>query len=278
MRPLDAVRQVEADLASAGVPEPGVDAEVLVAHVLQVARSALSGRGEELGQGDVDQLRSLVRRRRTREPLQHVLGEWGFRRLVLGVDRRALVPRPETEIVVERCLALIARLPAPRVLDVGTGSGAIALALADEHRGAHVDATDASAPALTLARENARRTGLADRVRFAHGELFAGLDGPFDLVVSNPPYVPEEELASLEPEVRDHEPRDALVGPGVTQAVAREARAVLARGGRLVLEVGDGQARGVERLLAHLGYEEVTVTPDLAGRERVVDGRVAMRP
>ena len=275
MRPLAAVRRVEADLAAAGVPEPRVDAELLVAHVARVSRSALSALGRELALEEVDRLRSLVERRRSREPLQHVLGEWGFRRLVLGVDRRALVPRPETEAVVERCLALVAALAAPRVLDVGTGSGAIALALADEHRGAVVDATDASAEALALAEENARRTGLADRVRFTGGDLLAGLRGPFDLVVSNPPYVDEEEIASLEPEVRDHEPREALVGPAVTEAIGRAAPAVLAPSGRLVLEVGDDQAPGVARLLARLAYEDVTVSPDLAERERVVDGRVA---
>lgn len=275
MRPLDAVRQVEGELASAGVREPRADAELLVAHVMQVGRSALAARGQELGLGEVDRLRSLVDRRRRREPLQHVLGEWGFRRLVLGVDRRALVPRPETESVVERCLALLAGVRAPRVLDVGTGSGAIALALADEHETAEVEATDASSEALELAQENADRTGLADRVRFLQGELFAGVEGPFDLVVSNPPYVGEEELASLEPEVRDHEPREALVASGMTEAIARDASTVLGPGGRLVLEVGDGQALRVARLLARLGYDEVAVTPDLAGRERVVDGRAA---
>jgi release factor glutamine methyltransferase len=273
LRARDAVEAVAGELASAGVPAPRTDAELLVAHVMEVPRSALSVPGRKLGSRELARLRPLVERRRGREPLQHVLGEWGFRRLVLRVDARALVPRPETEILVERCLALLAKIPTPRVLDVGTGSGAIALALADEHPGAHVEATDASARALELAHENARRTGLGDRVRLVRGELFAALDGPFDLVVSNPPYVHEDEIASLEPEVRDHEPREALVGPGVTEALARGAPSVLAPGGRLVLEVADGQAPAVARLLERLGYEDVTVSRDLAGVERVVDGR-----
>jgi release factor glutamine methyltransferase len=161
----------------------------------------------------------LVARRAAREPLAYVLGEWGFRRLTLRTDPRALVPRPETEVLVERCLELLAGYAEPLVLDVGVGSGAIALALADEHAGARVRGIDVSAEALALADENARRTGLADRVVFEPGDAGALPPGPFDLVVCNPPYVEPNEVDGLEPEVRDWEPRAALVGPDTTEAV-----------------------------------------------------------
>jgi release factor glutamine methyltransferase len=273
MKPLAAVRDAERELGAARVPEPRTDAEILVAHVLGCGRSELYGRGPDLGDEGRERLRALVERRRAREPLQYILGEWGFRRLTLTVDERVLVPRPETEIVVERCLALLHAIPEPLVLDVGVGSGAIALALADEHPGVRVTGVDASADALVVAHENARRAGLTDRIDLVHGDLLARVAGPFDLVVSNPPYVDPGQIASLEPEVRDWEPRSALVAPGVTDAVARSAGAVLRPGGWLVFEVGAGAAGTVARLLRSLDYAEVTVTPDLSGVDRVVDGR-----
>jgi len=273
LRPLDAVRDAERQLRVAGVPDARTDAELLVAHVLGAPRSALHARSGYLDPAQLAALRTLVERRRAREPLQHILGHWGFRRLTLGVDGRALVPRPETEVVVERCIALLARVDAPRVLDVGTGSGAIALALADERPDAHIVGVEVSPPALALARENAERTGLAERVELLEGDVLGTADGPFDLVVSNPPYIPEERLASLEPEVRDHDPREALVASGLTEAVARGAPDVLSPDGWLVLEVGDGQAHDVAELLRALGYHDVRVTPDLAGIPRVVEGR-----
>jgi release factor glutamine methyltransferase len=270
LRPADAVREAERELAAAGVPTPRADAELLVAHALGLSRSALYAAPRPV---DAEPLRALLERRLRREPLAYVLGEWGFRRLALAVDARVLVPRPETEIVVERCLALLEELEAPRVLDVGTGSGAIALALADEHPGARVTAVDASEEALAVARANARRHCLEDRVAFLRGDLLAGLSGPFELVASNPPYVRPEEIATLEPEVRDWEPRKALVAPGMTQEVARRALGVLVRGGRLVLECADGRAEEVAEALRRSGYDDVMVTRDLANVQRVVDGR-----
>jgi release factor glutamine methyltransferase len=159
------------------------------------------------------------------------------------------------------------------VLDVGVGSGAIALAIADEHAGAYVVATDNSTGALEVAAENRRRAGLEDRVELVEGELFAALKGPFDLVVSNPPYVAAEEIDGLEPEVRLFEPRGALLAAGVTERIAKSAHEVLRPGGALALETAAGEAPRVARLLDTLGYERVTTTPDLAGVERVVDGR-----
>jgi release factor glutamine methyltransferase len=270
--PLDAVHEVAQELHEAGVPSPRVDAELMVAEVLGVSRSELYASDRPLADGELTRLRELVGRRRAREPLAYVLGEWGFRRLVLTVDGRALVPRPETEVVVERCLFHLRGLEAPRVLDVGTGSGAIALALADEHPGVRVLAVDRSEPALTLARENLTRTGLSDRVELRRSDLLDGLRGPFDLVVSNPPYVLPSEYDSLQPEIRLYEPFEAVVGDRVWERIAREARDALAPGGRLVLECGDGQAAGVAEGLAALGYGDVLCTPDLAGRDRVVEG------
>ena len=259
-------------MEDAGLDTPHVDAEILLAHVLGTTRSALLADGDrELGEEELAELERLAVRRAGREPLAYVLGEWGFRRLTLKVDRRVLVPRPETEVVVDRCLALMAGLAEPRVLDVGTGSGAIALAIADEHSGARVTAVDASEGALAVARENAERTGLG--VELVRGDLFDGLPaGPWDLVVSNPPYVREDEIELLTPEVRDWEPRASLVGEGATEAVATAALEVLGHGGALVLETAGGDAERVAEYLRGLGYVDVQATPDLAGLSRVAEG------
>lgn len=268
----EAVREVAAELEQAGCPSPRVDAEWIVAHVVGGTRTDLYARDRALDQAELLRLRSLVDRRREREPLAYVLGEWGFRRLTLAVDPRVLIPRPETEVLVERCLELLEGVEAPRVLDIGVGSGAIALAIADERPDAQVVATDSSQGALEVATANKRRLGLDGRVELRHGELLAGVEGPFDLVVSNPPYVAPEELERLEPEVL-REPAEALVGVGRHAEIAEAVRGVLPPGGMLVLEVADGQAPEVAAGLRNLGYAEVGATQDLAGRERVVEAR-----
>jgi release factor glutamine methyltransferase len=270
-----ALAAARAQLEDAGVDTPVVDAALLLAHVLGTTRSGLHADSRrELSEPEVAELDRVVARRAAREPLAYVIGEWGFRRLTLSVDSRVLVPRPETEVVVERCLARLEGRGALRVLDVGTGSGAIALAIADEHPGAQVTALDASEDALAVARENAARTGLDVELR--HHDLFAGLPGgSWDLVVSNPPYVAEDEVAGLEPEVRDWEPRVALVGEGATESIAIAAREVLRPGGALVLETAGGRAEQVAELLRRLRYLDVRVTDDLAGRGRVAEGVTA---
>jgi release factor glutamine methyltransferase len=273
MSPLEAVRQAEARLAENGVPSPRVDAEFLVAHVLGVSRTGIYANGRVVSPAETEQLAALVARRAEREPLAYVLGEWGFRRLSLQVDRRVLVPRPETEVVVERCLELIADFEAPAVLDVGTGSGAIALSIADEHPGARVCAVDSSSDALAVARENVLRLGLERRVELAESDLLAGVAGSFDLVVSNPPYVSPRERSGLEPEVRVFEPSVAVMGFEVADRIAAEALPVLRPGGWVVLECGDGQAASLTAKLRALGYDRVRVSPDLAGFDRVVEGR-----
>lgn len=256
-------------LAARGVPSPRVDAEHLLARGLGLQRIELYTQHDRpLTEAERAEVRELVRRRGAREPLAYVLGDWGFRRLTLRTDRRALVPRPETEVVVERCLALLQGVPSPRVADVGTGTGAIALALKDERPDATVVATDASADALALAGANVEATGLD--VELVHADLLDGVAGPFDLVVSNPPYVLAAELAALEPEVREWEPRAALVDDGQASRLAAAATGVL--DGFLVLEVHEQRAEDTAQLLRGAGYRAVEVTLDLAGRERVVEG------
>ena len=261
----EALREAARRLAAAGIDTAEWEARQVVAHAASARPAELAAHPER--EVPREELEPLLRRREAREPLAYVLGEWGFRRLTLRTDRRALVPRPETEVVVERCLALLAGLERPRVLDVGTGTGAIALAIADEHPGARVTGVDTSAEALSLARENAELTGLDVELR--EGGVEVAAEG-WELVVSNPPYIAAEELASLEPEVRDWEPRAALVDTGVHERLAQVARTRF-----LVLEVGAGQAGAVAALLAPLGYSGTRISRDLGGVERVVEGERA---
>ena len=269
----EALQHAGHELRAAGCESPHVDAELLLGHALHCSRTELFASPERALTGDEEgQFGALVSRRCRREPTAYVLGEWGFRTLSLRVDSRALVPRPETEVVAGRALDRIRDIEEPLVLDVGTGSGAIALAIAAEHPGARVVATDISAEALALAAENRARAGLEDRVELVLGHLVAGLRGPFDLVVSNPPYVAPEEFESLPPEIRLYEPREALVG-AQTGTVARRAYDILRPDGWLVLECGDGRAPEVSAELRVLGYEDVASYPDLPGRDRVVEAR-----
>ncbi len=258
MKLRDALWEAERKLAAAGIDTPRVDAELLLAHVAGTTRSGVYA---DLDRDIGTAWEPLLARRLTREPLAYVLGEWGFRRLTLRTDARALVPRPETEIVVERALSLLEGIELPRVLDIGVGSGAIALALKDERQDAHVVGVDVSPDALSLARENAELLGLDVELR--EGDVGDAASG-WDLVVSNPPYV--DTLEGLEPELR-HEPERALLGIGFHQSIARTAQTRF-----LVLEVGDGQARQVADILAEAGYRDVTITPDLVGIDRVVEG------
>jgi len=264
--------QGEERLRLAGIDTAQSDTEWLVGGALGRTRLELYlDRDRTLSEEELAASRALLERRARREPVAYILGSWGFRRLTLKVDGRVLVPRPETEVVVDRCLELLRGLDEPAVLDVGTGSGAIALAIADEHPGSRVTGIDVSGGALEVARANAAATGLP--VSFERHDLRDGLVGSYDLVVSNPPYVSAAEIESLEPEVRDWEPRTATVGDEHTELIAREARDVLRGPGWLVLEVGDGGADDAMRLLLELGYEQVRAHPDLTGRDRAVEGR-----
>jgi release factor glutamine methyltransferase len=256
----EALAEAERRLAAAGVDTPRVDAEWLVAYLLETTRGGLAARLDD----EVDGLEPLVARREAREPLAYILGEWGFRRLTLKTDARALVPRPETETLVDRALALAEGIERPRILDVGVGSGAIALALKDERPDAQVTGVDVSADALALARENAESLGLEVELRQGEGAAVAG-EG-WDVVVANPPYV--ESLEEAQPELR-WEPQVALLGTGEHERLARAANARF-----VAFEVGDGQAADVAGMLRRLGCGEVAVTADLAGRDRVVEARL----
>jgi release factor glutamine methyltransferase len=256
----EALAEAERRLAAAGVETPRVDAEWLVGHLLRTTRSGIAARLDD----EVDGLEPLLIRREAREPLAYVLGEWGFRRLTLKTDARALVPRPETEVLVERALALAEGIRRPRILDVGVGSGAIALALKDERPDAEVIGIDVSPDALALAHENSERLVLEVELREGDGAE-AGAEG-WDLLVANPPYV--ESLEELQPELR-WEPEVALLGRGEHERLARAARTRF-----LVFEVGDAQAGEIAEMLDRVGYVDVAITADLAGSDRVVEARL----
>jgi release factor glutamine methyltransferase len=248
-------------LVRKGVDAPRLDAERLLAHALGITRLELyTHHDRPLSEGERAAARALVERRGRREPLAYILGEWGFRTLTLRTDKRALVPRPETEIVVERALALVEDVERPRVVDVGTGTGAIALAIKAERPDARVTATDNSPDALALAHENAEALGL--EIELVLTDLLDGLDGPFDLVVSNPPYVLPHEAMPAE---LAYEPRDALIDRGQTLALIDQVRRVL--DGWLVLEVHEERAAEIAAAC------EGTISRDLAGRDRVVEAR-----
>ena len=263
-------------LAEASIDTARLEAELLLAKVCDDCPRALlyMELGRELSEEAEAEYRALLARRAHREPLAYILGCWGFRRLTLKTDRRGLIPRPETEIVVERALEHLRGLDDPRVLDVGTGTGAIALAIVDEHPGARVTGIDVSNDALALARENRDLVGVNGRLRLVEHDLTDGLgNDAFDLVVSNPPYVEPEDIDGLQPEVRDWEPRIALVAHGATEAVARAATKALRPGGWVVLEIAENQASNVAALLGELGYGHLRISPDMAGRDRVIEAQ-----
>jgi release factor glutamine methyltransferase len=276
----DALASSAEALAAAGVDTARLDTEVLLAEATGWDRARLVAEpGVGVPAGAARRFGEMVRRRLRREPVAYILGHKGFRRIELAVDRRVLVPRPETELLIELALELRPR----RVLDVGTGSGAIALAIADELPECEIVATDTSPAALEVARANADRLGLAERVRFLEGTIPE--DQAFDLVLANLPYIPEPDWASLQPEVRDWEPREALLaGPDGLDAIRTLLNPRVGRllplstqkanaEGVLALEVGEGQAAAVSGLLSEAGFARVETRPDLAGIPRVIWGR-----
>jgi release factor glutamine methyltransferase len=266
-------------LAAVGVDSPRLDAEVLLSEASGWERARLAAEPEAGVPADAGRrFAEMVRRRLRREPVAYILGRKGFRSIELAVDPRVLIPRPETELLVELALELRPR----RVLDVGTGSGAIALAIADELPECEVVATDTSSAALEVARGNAELLGLAKRVRFVEGALPDGETGwvggegteAFDLVVANLPYVAESEWADLDPEVTQWEPREALLaGPDGLDVLRATIPAVAMAAPALALEIGIGQAPAVNELLLGVGFSEVETRPDLAGISRLVWGR-----
>ena len=278
----DALSAGTAALEQAGIAEARHDAELLLGHLLRADRGQLFlRRRETLDRRVAGRYTDWLRRRAGREPLQHVTAVQEFRGLPLGSDQRALVPRPETEGLVQAVLELPPG-PGARVADLGTGSGCIAVALAVARPDLRVLALDRSPLALELARENADRQGIAGRLEFVEGDFSRLPDswaGTRDIVVSNPPYVSEAEWKTLEPEVREHDPREALVaGPSgleAYEALAPSSFAILRPAGILVLELGRGQADSVRAVVIRAGFEVLGVEPDLRGIPRVL---LARRP
>jgi release factor glutamine methyltransferase len=279
----ETVQAAAVALEAAGIETARLDAELLLRHVLGWNRADLIARGAEPVPGPAaDLFGEAIEQRSRRRPLQHLTGVQAFWRHEFLVTPDVLIPRPETELLMETVLGLLGDVSAPVVVDVGTGSGCIALSLASERPHAEIHAVDLSEAALRVARGNATRLGLAGRVTFHHGDLLEpvqDLAGRVDLVVSNPPYVPAEEWARLAPEVRDHDPRMAVVPPhGVAALYARlfaGAAGVLRPGGSVAVEVGQGQAEMVSDLAIAARLEIVTSLADLQRIPRVL---VARRP
>jgi release factor glutamine methyltransferase len=264
------------------VESPGLDADLLLAHALGIPRINLYTAPDELPDEEArTRFRDLVRRRAEGCPVAYLVGSREFFLLTFEVSPEVLIPRPETEHLVTEAIGLVRDRPAPRILDLGTGSGCIAIALAHRLPTAQVVATDVSPSALAVASRNAAKHGVSERVQFHEGDLFAAVPpgGPFDLVVSNPPYIAPEQLATLAPDVREFQPRLALDGgpDGLSfyYRLAAEAGAVLTPGGAIAVEIGADQGPAVSELFQRAGWEAVRVINDLARHPRVV---LARRP
>jgi release factor glutamine methyltransferase len=274
--PAELVRRSAAYLERHGVESPTANAETLLMHVLGTDRAGLYARREGLDTQSARLFGRALCRRCAGTPVQHLTGEQQFLDRTLTVRPGVFVPRPETELTATAALEAIDGVSAPAVVDVGTGTGAIAVTIAGRRPDAVVSATDVSPDAVALARENARRLGV--RVDVREGDLLSPLDpalcGVIDLIVSNPPYLTEAEYEDLPAEVR-RDPYRALVGgTDVHARLADDARTWLRPGGRLVMEIGEAQGAEVRALLEDAGLDEVSVRRDLTGRDRVVAGRL----
>ncbi|MEW6302618.1 MAG: peptide chain release factor N(5)-glutamine methyltransferase [Verrucomicrobiota bacterium] len=277
MTVLEVIKKSTEFLTRKGVESPRLQVELLLAHVLQLPRLKLYLSFERtLNDGELDALRTLVKRRGEREPLQHILGSMSFCGLEMKVGPEALVPRQETELLAERGWQFLKSISTatPLAFDFGTGTGCLAIALAVNCPNAHVHAVDISPEALELARENAARHAVQNRLTFHQGDGFAPLPPgvQFDLIVANPPYIPSAEIATLQPEVCRHDPRLALDGGAdgldFYRRLAVEAKPFLAAHGRLMLEFGDGQAAALREIFTKQGWQGLEVEKDYTRRER----------
>ena len=274
---LDLLKWTASYFAGKGIESGRLDAELLLAEILQLNRIGLYLNFDRpVDSDELAAFRSLIERRARREPIAYILGRCEFWSLTFKVGPEVLIPRGDTETLVEAALKVLPN--GGMLLDVGVGSGAIALAIAHERPDASVEGIDLSPAALAIAGENAQRLGLADKVVLREGDLFA-LDSSrqYDVIVSNPPYIAAHEKATLMPEVRDFEPALALFagddGLDCYRALIPAARAALKDAGTLLVEVGAGQAAAVEELFVAAGYAEIFTSRDLAGIERVVAGK-----
>jgi release factor glutamine methyltransferase len=281
---LEVIQKSSEFLGKKGVDSPRLQVELLLAHVLHLPRMGLYlNFARVLTEPELDQVRELIKRRGQREPLQHITGSTAFVGLEMSVNAHVLVPRPETEQLAElgwEFLNTSTSAP-PIALDFGTGSGCLAITLAVKSPGAQIQAVDISPEALATARENAARHEVQNRIQFLLGDGFAAVppEARFDLIVANPPYIPSAEIETLEPEVRDHDPRLALDGgaDGLAfyQRLAQEAGAFLRPGGRMMLEFGDGQAEAIRAIFESQKWIVEQVKPDYSGRLRVLIARRA---
>lgn len=281
----EVLREAIVFLSRAGVESARIDAEVLLCSALQASREEIYlDFDRPLGAESRKLVRELLQRRARREPVAYIIGKKEFWSLDFLVSRNVLVPRPETELLVELALKLATEVKGTdlvRILDLGTGSGAIAVSLARELKDAEIWASDISSGALKIARVNASRHGVEERIRFVHGDAFEPVQSQgafFDLVLSNPPYVRRSEIQDLPPEVREWEPRQALDGgeDGLEsiRRIVQEGHLYAADGAFVALEIGADLARGVAALFAGVGsYSEISIHRDLAGKDRVVAAR-----
>ena len=277
----EAIAQATRTLVAAAVPAAAFDAELLLRHMLGRDRAWIIAHGSDrIEDNDQTRFDKMVRRRAAREPLQHITGTQEFWGLDFLVSKDVLIPRPETEFVVEAALAATKGVPAPLIIDVCTGSGCIAVSIAKNAPNARIFAIDRSEAALAVARENAKRHGVGDRIRFLAGDLFGplvelDLAGRADIVTANPPYVKSGDLPMLQPEVKDFEPGIALVagpeGTEIAERVIRAAPAYLRKGGRLIMEMGMDQAEAVTRMVRNSSaYGEPELVKDLMEIDRVI--------
>jgi release factor glutamine methyltransferase len=276
---LEAIQKSTEFLAKKGVESPRLQTELLLAHLLKLPRMKLYLNFERaLSPAETDALREFIKRRGQREPLQHLTGSTSFCGFEIAVNRHVLIPRPETEILAELGWTFLSTLnPQPATaLDFGTGSGCLAIALAAKCPAAKIVATDISTDALALARENAATNKAADRIEFLPGDRFAALPAgaQFDLIISNPPYIPSAEIATLQPEVRDFDPRGALDGGAdgldFYRKLAMESKPLLKPDGKIMLEFGDGQADAVRNIFEAEKWIVEAVKEDYSHRQRIL--------
>ena len=281
----EAINNAATLLSTAGITNARLDAEVLLSHIILKDRVWLiTHRDDVLDDNHQREFADVIQRRTRREPLQHIIGNQEFWGLEFIVSPDVLIPRPETEFIIEAALAIAQDRNTPvRIIDLCTGSGCIAVSLAKELTAARVIATDASEKALTVARENTRRHGVSEHIRFLLGDLFEPLEeldirGQIDIIVSNPPYVQAGDLSTLQPEVRDYEPEMALIagpeGTEMAKRIIRLAPEYLKKNGALIMEMGLGQADALTRMVEATGaYGDRELLKDLAGIERVIIAR-----
>ncbi|MDH7501500.1 MAG: peptide chain release factor N(5)-glutamine methyltransferase [Verrucomicrobiota bacterium] len=282
MTVLEVIQKSTEFLGRKGVDSPRLQIELLLAHVLRMPRLKLYlSFDRELTEAELETLRELVRRRGNREPLQHLVGTVSFCGYEIAVNRDVFIPRPETELLAEQCWILLEQsgIESPTVVDVGTGSGCVAIALALRCPAAKITAVDISEAALVVARSNAARHRVEGRITFCCGDAFSPIakGTRFDLIVSNPPYIPTDEISRLQPEVRDYDPRIALDGGadglGFIRRLAVEAADYAAPMGRLMIELGDGQDEIARGIFGASGWNVEDVKVDDQGRPRILVAR-----